>query len=600
MGKFDIQDENAETVRTNLINHMGKVHKMVDDSTQVFFEKYRRRTYVTPRSYLGFIELYREVYVKKVEKVQELALSINNGLLKLEQASSDVDLMKIELRDKEKVLAIAQAESARMLQDITASTARAEKKKSEVQSVADMLGGEAEVIGEDKRLVEEDLLAAKPALDEAEAALSAITAKDIGMLKALKKPPELIKRLFECVLILFQEPLIVPAAEMVKRLQLEVSWAQSTIVMSRSSFLDDLYAFNKDAIQDETIELLYPFTSAEDMNYNDAKKASGNVAGLCIWVNSMVLYTAIAKEVKPKMAALKVAEGKLSTAMAKLAAAEKELAGVQAELKAMQDQFDEAMAKKQAIEADALATQRRMDSANKLIGALGGEYTRWKADSEAFADEIRRMAGDVACACAFVCYAGPFNADFRELLQTEKFYKDCIEKKIPVTQGLSVTSFMVDETIIGDWAREGLPRDELSVQNGIMVTRSSKWPLLIDPQGQGLSWIKKRDEVNQLRTTQLTDKRFRNHLEDSMSFGQPLLIENVEEELDPILDPVLDKKVEKSGRGFKIVLADKEVEFSEVCHCACACACTCIQPMADSQCSNRAASQTRSRPSACT
>ena len=78
MGSFAIEDENAETVRSALINHMGKVHKMVDDSTQLFFERFRRRTYVTPRSYLGFIELYREVYVKKVEHVQELATSINS------------------------------------------------------------------------------------------------------------------------------------------------------------------------------------------------------------------------------------------------------------------------------------------------------------------------------------------------------------------------------------------------------------------------------------------------------------------------------------------------------------------------------------------
>ena len=42
-----------------------------------------------------------------------------------------------------------------------------------------------------------------------------------------------------------------------------------------------------------------------------------------------------------------------------------------------------------------------------------------------------------------------------------------------------------------------------------------------------------------------------------MAFGQPLLLENVEEVLDPILDPVLDK-LAKSGRGLKVVLADKE------------------------------------------
>ena len=33
--------------------------------------------------------------------------------------------------------------------------------------------------------------------------------------------------------------------------------------------------------------------------------------------------------------------------------------------------------------------------------------------------------------------------------------------------------------------------------------------------------------------------------------------------LDPILDPVLDKLVQKSGRGLKVVLADKECEYSE-------------------------------------
>ena len=84
-------------------------------------------------------ELYRETYVKKVSHVEELATSINNGLLKLEQASADVDVMKVELREKEKVLAVAVAQSGHMLQEITTSTARAEKKKAEVQQVKDML-----------------------------------------------------------------------------------------------------------------------------------------------------------------------------------------------------------------------------------------------------------------------------------------------------------------------------------------------------------------------------------------------------------------------------------------------------------------------------
>ena len=38
-----------------------------------------------------------------------------------------------------------------------------------------------------------------------------------------------------------------------------------------------------------------------------------------------------------------------------------------------------------------------------------------------------------------------------------------------------------------------------------------------------------------------------------------MLIENIEEELDPVLDPVLERRYVKKGRGFTVALADKEV-----------------------------------------
>ena len=72
----------------------------------------------------------------------------------------------------------------------------------------------------------------------------------------------------------------------------------------------------------------------------------------------------------------------------------------------MTAQFDEALAHKQRLQDDAEATQKRMDAANRLIGGLAGERTRWGEQSEAFADEIRRLAGDVALACAFIAYVG--------------------------------------------------------------------------------------------------------------------------------------------------------------------------------------------------
>lgn len=64
----------------------------------------------------------------------------------------------------------------------------------------------------------------------------------------------------------------------------------------------------------------------------------------------------------------------------------------------------------------------------------------------------------------------------------EKFTHDMKEKNVPVTPGLDLTNFLVDDATIGEWNLQGLPKDDLSIQNGIMVTNSTRYPMFIDPQ----------------------------------------------------------------------------------------------------------------------
>ena len=559
----------APEIKPRLVEHVAQTHMSVSKGIAEYFERYRRNVYVTPKSFLSFLTAYTETYVKKKDGLAELASSINTGLEKLAQATQDVDVMKVELKEKGKVLLVAQEESKVLLGQITAATTTAEKKKAEVMGIKTKLEGEAAVINEQKVEIEGQLEAAQPALDEADAALKMVTAKDIGLLRQLKQPPNLIQRLFDCVIILLRKDLVRDdkmgnvAVTVKERLQLADSWKAALPLMAQSDFLDRILLFDRDGVNDEDVELLYPYLTAPDFNFETAKKVSSNVAGLCVWVNAMVTYSVLAKVVRPQQETLKIALGQLATANKKLDKAQAELDVVQGQLDAMQVDFDRAMARKAAIQADADATQRRSDAANRLIGGLSGEQTRWTAQSEAFADETRRLTGDVALACAFMGYVGPFNADFRTLLLRERFEADALKRKVPVTAGLDVTAFMVDESTVADWAMEGLPSDELSVQNGIMVTRSSRWPLLIDPQGQGLSWIKSREEKNSLRISNLSEKRFRNQLEDAMAFGQPLLLENVMEVVDPVLDPVLNKEIQRKGRNLIIQLADKEAEYTD-------------------------------------
>ncbi|CAG9462434.1 unnamed protein product [Pedinophyceae sp. YPF-701] len=575
IGDFDMACE--DDVKAHLQQMMGHVHIYVTKACAEYFERFRRHVYVTPKSYLAFINGYQDLYSRKRNFVQGLADQINGGLAKMNEAKEDVNKLKAELVVMNRTVEVKSAEVKQLLAQISEQTAIAEKEKQKASSIAAVANAKAAEIGVQEAEANKDLAAAEPALREAEEAAKSIKEKDIKAVMGIRpSPPPLVKRVFDCVLLLkhlYVQPLAWETAE-VKSMDLDgkegklttevpVPTWEEAIRLDAGKLPYDISTFLENGyMNDEVTELLFPYTQTPDFHPDIAKKASGALMGLCAWSKAMVKYHNVAKVVEPKREALRSAQMELKAAMKEKKAADDTLAEVQAQVDALQAKFDDAMREKQALEDQAAACSRKMDAAANLLHALAGEETRWNQQSAEFDDQIRRLTGDCAVASAFVSYLGPFNKEFRELLLRRDFYQDCVDLAVPVTKDLRVARFLVDDSEIGEWNLQGLPTDELSIQNGIMVTRAARYPLMVDPQGQARSWLVRREADNRLQVTSLNDKWFRNHLEECLSEGRPMLIENVEEELDPLLDPVLERRVVKKGRSMIIQLADKEVDFS--------------------------------------
>lgn len=100
---------------------------------------------------------------------------------------------------------------------------------------------------------------------------------------------------------------------------------------------------------------------------------------------------------------------------------EQMVAELSAKLAILQADFQKAMDEKNKAEAEANRCAKRLDSANRLVNALGSEQERWSNSIVQLGSDLECVTGDVLMSAAFVSYVGPFNKDFRSRIIDENF-----------------------------------------------------------------------------------------------------------------------------------------------------------------------------------
>lgn len=486
---------------------------------------------------------------------------MSNGLGKLQEAAESVDILKKEMEVKRVEIAEAELSAKDVIDNVQESRIAAAAAKDEVEEKKGIQEVLVEKINVARAIAEEELKKTMPQLRAAEEALNTVKSQDIAVVRRLGNPPHLLTVIMDCVLILSRKKLN-PVLIDPDRNFIKPTWTESTKMMADTNFLKNVRDFEKDSIDAETIDLLKPYFRYPNYTIESALIACGQVAGLMKWTRAMADFYKVNVNVLPLKADLKKKEIQLKKARGELQKLEDAQAVAETKLAEAEREFNIANVALQAVKDDAALLQSKLDAAHALITGLSEERVRWTDQIATFKTEITKLVGDVLILIGFLSYAGPFNQIFRSLLQ-KKWQEQLTWRDIPFTETINVVERLTDTATIGEWNLQGLPNDELSIQNGIIVTQASRYPLLIDPQSQGKAWVKQKEKENNLITTTLNHKFFRNHLEDAIQQGLPMLIEDVGEELDPCLDNVLEKNYVKMGGSLKVKVGDKEIDVHE-------------------------------------
>ncbi|OAJ44270.1 hypothetical protein BDEG_27524 [Batrachochytrium dendrobatidis JEL423] len=541
---FEFVDLGNDDMKTKIATMCVEIHASVGEIAKRFYSELRRRYYTTPTSYLELINLYISMLQEKRKELGSSRDRLRNGLNKLAETNVLVANMQIELENLGPELKVRAQDTETLMVKIAKDQEIADgvrKVVSEEEAVVRERALQTEAIATE---AQRDLDEALPALDAAYKALDGLEKKDIAELKVFSKPPDLVLMVMEAICILFK---------------FKPDWENSKKLLSDPQLMRKMAEYDKDNIPESLSKKLKKYIESPNFNPDAVEKVSRACKSMCMWVVAMDLYSRVFKEVLPKKKRLEEAQTTLESTKAKLAEKVEALAEVETQLEKLKAKYENSVSSKRLLVDKMDETTRRLSRASKLTLALADEQIRWTDSVERLNLQIELLVGNIFLSAACVAYFGAFTSNYRSEL-VQRWIVNCQSAGIPVSENFHLLEHLADPAVVRDWNIQGLPADALSIENGILVTRGRRWPLMIDPQGQANRWIRNM-EGSELKVIKLSEPKFLRSLENAIRTGQAVLLEDVGEQLDPALEPLLLKQTTRQGGRVLMKLGDSFVEY---------------------------------------
>ena len=540
VGTLTCVDVVPEKLRKPLVQVFNTVHQSCQRASEMYLESMRRYNYVTPAKYLEFLRVFHKQLIRSHKDVDTKQQRLEMGLQKLEYTSEQVTEMRESLIRLRPELEKTQAEVDEMMVQIHEDRVQADATRAVVAEEEGLAREKAETTRAIADDAQRDLDAVLPLLDKAVECLNALKRADIEEVRSMARPPLGVQITMEAACIMFD---VKPAVKRNALGQAETDYweaAKSKLLRDGRSFLQRMFAYDRDHIPEHTIKAIEEYIDRPEFQPDEVDRVNKASAGVCLWVRAMFQYHQVLLAVEPKKQSLAAAQAELDKTLISLADAKARLRRVTEHVEYLQNRYNDAVRHKESLADEIERCTRRLEAAQKLTAGLGSEAARWRETVSELVASKEHLLGDEVVAAGTIAYLGPFDGDFRANI-TAVWRQELTRYGITHTPDVTMGTTLFNGPMVREWRLAGLPSDDISTENGIIINRCRQSPIMIDPQLQANNFIKTLGERREagIDTVKPGEKHLTRTIENAIRYGRWVLIEDVGEDIDPSLVSLL-------------------------------------------------------------
>jgi len=565
-----------------VISSIKYIHKSVEHLSKDFLNELRRYNYLTPTSFLEFLLLFKNILENK-RKYNEFNINrLEMGLTVLDFAGKKIENIEKEIKEKQPKLEKTTIEVNEYIIVLSAQKEEADKVKevaTEEKKNAEELNKKITEINE---ICQRELSKAEEQLQKSLSKIENIEDAALLSIGRLSNCSNKMEKLLEMLLIFKtgngyknKKANFTQTGDHKNPLALNILQAAKNdlLITSVADFKGYFYDFKKEEVREKLktddlykVNMAKEFIEENKIDKDFAEKAAGAIVACFEFVLAMAdfCYNSI-NIVDPKKKEAEKASKDKVIVDEKLKKAEDQLRNAEEKASKLEKTYNEKVKEKNDLAFELAENQTKLERAKALVGLLSGEKQRWGENVETMKKYSALIVGDCLIGAAMIAYSGAFTAKYRSKME-ESWKNKLDEEGILKSSNASLRFVMEEKLQTRKWNLNLLPNDNLSIENGIIMFRTRKWPLMIDPQNQASIFLKKYGhsvKETSFISVKYSDPKMIDQVISGVKFGQWILLDNVGTHLDTSLEPILLQQKIKRGNYCEIKIGDKLIPYNE-------------------------------------